>query len=70
MVTIGLLQYIAPILQFALGRAVVPRADARRRWIGFVLVWIALVLFTFEAVAHRRRQLRMAPSRRARSVGR
>ena len=30
------------------------------RWVGFVLVWIALVLFTVEAVPHRRRQLRLA----------
>ena len=31
------------------------------RWVGFVLVWVALVLFTAEAVTHhRRRQLRLA----------
>ena len=30
------------------------------RWIGFVLVWLALVVFTVEAVTHhRRRQLRL-----------
>ena len=30
------------------------------RWVGFVLVWVALVVFTAEAVTHRRRQLRDA----------
>jgi chloramphenicol-sensitive protein RarD len=30
------------------------------RWAGFVLVWIALMIFTVEAVNHRRRQLRLA----------
>ena len=60
MVTIGLLQYIAPILQFALGVLWFHEAMPASRWIGFVLVWIALVVFTYEAATHRRRQLRMA----------
>ena len=30
------------------------------RWVGFALVWLALVMFTVEAVNHRRRQLRLA----------
>ena len=30
------------------------------RWIGFVLVWLALVVFTVEALTHRRRQLVLA----------
>jgi len=30
------------------------------RWAGFALVWVALVLFTYEANEHRRRQLRLA----------
>jgi chloramphenicol-sensitive protein RarD len=29
------------------------------RWVGFVAVWVALMIFTFEAVQHRRRQLRL-----------
>jgi chloramphenicol-sensitive protein RarD len=29
------------------------------RWIGFGLVWVALVIFTVEALNHRRRQLRL-----------
>ncbi len=60
MVTIGLLQYIAPILQFALGVLWFDEAMPASRWIGFVLVWLALVVFTVEAVRHRRRQLRLA----------
>ena len=28
-------------------------------WIGFTLVWIALALFTLEALQHRRRHLRL-----------
>ena len=29
------------------------------RWVGFGLVWLALVIFTVESVNHRRRQLRL-----------
>jgi chloramphenicol-sensitive protein RarD len=60
MVSIGLLQYIAPILQFALGVLWFHEAMPGSRWIGFVLVWIALVVFTWEATQHRRRQLRLS----------
>ena len=60
MVSIGLLQYIAPILQFLLGVAWYGEDMPASRWTGFVLVWIALVVFTYEAATHRRRQLRLA----------
>jgi chloramphenicol-sensitive protein RarD len=60
MVSLGLLQYLAPILQFALGVLWFHEDMPAGRWAGFVLVWIALVIFTFEAVNHRRRQLRLA----------
>jgi chloramphenicol-sensitive protein RarD len=58
MVTLGLLQYLAPVLQFALGVLWFHEEMPTGRWVGFILVWIALVLFTVEAVHHhRRRQL-------------
>lgn len=59
MVTLGLLQYLAPILQFGLGVLYFHEAMPTGRWIGFLLVWVALAMFTFEAVTHRRRQLRL-----------
>ena len=59
MVTLGLLQYLAPVLQFALGVLWFHEDMPAGRWAGFVLVWIALVIFTVEAVNHRRRQLRL-----------
>jgi chloramphenicol-sensitive protein RarD len=59
MVSLGLLQYLAPILQFALGVLWFHEDMPAGRWVGFVLVWIALVVFTVEAVNHRRRQLRL-----------
>ena len=59
MVTLGLLQYLAPVLQFALGVLYFHEDMPAGRWAGFALVWVALVLFTAEAVSHRRRQLRL-----------
>lgn len=60
MVTLGLLQYLAPVLQFGLGVLWFHEDMPAGRWAGFALVWIALTLFTVEAVNHRRRQLRLA----------
>jgi chloramphenicol-sensitive protein RarD len=59
MTTLGLLQYLAPVLQFALGVFVLGEDMPASRWVGFVLVWIALVIFTIEATNHHRRQLRL-----------
>ena len=59
MVTLGLLQYLAPILQFALGVLYFHEDMSTGRWIGFALVWVALAIFTVESIRHRRRQLRL-----------
>lgn len=60
MTTLGLLQYLAPILQFLLGVTVLDEAMSPMRWVGFALVWVALVIFTVEAGQYRRRQARLA----------
>ena len=44
---------------FALGILVFEEAMPASRWIGFGLVWVALAMFTVEALNHRRRQLRL-----------
>ena len=59
MVSLGLLQYLAPTIQFALGIFVFHEDMPASRWIGFGLVWVALAIFTVEAVNHRRLQLRL-----------
>lgn len=59
MVSLGLLQYLAPTIQFALGILVFQEDMPASRWIGFGLVWVALAIFTVEAVNHRRLQLRL-----------
>ena len=60
MVTLGLLQYLAPILQFFLGVLHFHEEMSPGRWAGFALVWVALAMFTVESVRHRHRQLRLA----------
>jgi chloramphenicol-sensitive protein RarD len=59
MVSLGMLQYLAPTLQFALGVFWFHEDMPASRWVGFGLVWLALAVFTVEAVNHRRRQLRL-----------
>jgi chloramphenicol-sensitive protein RarD len=59
MTTLGLLQYLAPVLQFLLGVTVLGEHMSGMRWLGFALVWVALVIFTWEAMRFRRSQLRL-----------
>ena len=56
MTSLGLLQYLAPILQFLLGVTILDETMSTMRWVGFALVWLALVIFTAEAIRHHRRQ--------------
>ncbi|HVL33367.1 MAG TPA: EamA family transporter RarD [Actinomycetota bacterium] len=59
--TIGLLQYLAPILQFLIGVAVRHEEMPASRWAGFVMVWIALIVLTVDALhGARKRQLARA----------
>jgi chloramphenicol-sensitive protein RarD len=59
MTTLGLLQYLAPTIQFALGLLVFHESMSPVKWIGFALVWLALALFTADALRHRHAQLRL-----------
>jgi chloramphenicol-sensitive protein RarD len=58
--TLGLLQYLAPTVQFLLGVLVLGEPLPPVKLAGFVLVWSALALFTADLVRHHRRQLRLA----------
>jgi chloramphenicol-sensitive protein RarD len=52
---LGILQYLAPILQFICGVTLMHEPMARSRWIGFALVWAGLTLFAVDAFSQRRR---------------
>jgi len=48
--TVGLLQYLTPTGQFLLGLVVFHEVMSPARWIGFGLIWVALVVLTVHAV--------------------
>jgi chloramphenicol-sensitive protein RarD len=48
--TMGLLQFIAPVLQFICGVFVLGEDVPAVRWVGFGLVWIALALLTNDSL--------------------
>ncbi|KQY47192.1 EamA family transporter RarD [Cellulomonas sp. Root137] len=49
---IGLLQYIAPTLQFLIGVLVLHEQMPAARWWGFALVWVALGILTVDGIRH------------------
>jgi chloramphenicol-sensitive protein RarD len=57
---LGMLQYLAPVLQFLTGVLVYDEPMPASRLAGFALVWAALVLLTAESLRHRRRLRRAA----------
>ncbi|GAA4196488.1 EamA family transporter RarD [Microbacterium oryzae] len=59
--TIGLLQFIAPILQFLCGVVVLGEPMPLERWIGFGIVWVALAVLSFDMVQNARRSRQAAP---------
>ncbi len=52
---IGLLQFAAPILQFITGAFILGEPMPLERWIGFSLVWVALIVLTVDSIRHARR---------------
>ncbi len=57
--TVGLLQYLAPTLQFILALTVFKEAMPPERWAGFGLVWLALVMLTVDMIGGPRRNRRL-----------
>jgi chloramphenicol-sensitive protein RarD len=53
MVGIGILQYVAPILQLACGLLIYHEPMPPARLAGFCLVWVALIIFTADALRQR-----------------
>ncbi len=55
LVTIGLLQYLAPIMHFGIGVGIRGEPMPPSRLAGFILVWIAIVVFSYDSLRQRRR---------------
>ena len=59
---VGLLQYIAPTLQFLTGVFIFHEAFDRNRLVGFVFIWAALAIFALDGLWRTRRQAALAPA--------
>jgi chloramphenicol-sensitive protein RarD len=54
LITLGILQYVAPTLQFALGTLLYGESLSPQRLIGFCLIWLALAIYTVESQVYQR----------------
>ncbi len=59
--TMGILQYLTPGLQLAWGVAVGHEPMPASRWAGFGLIWLALAIFTVDALRRSRRPVVAVP---------
>ncbi len=59
---LGVLQYLAPTLQFLIGVLLYGEPFGRARLIGFTIIWIALIIYTAEGFRQRRRRQTLATS--------
>ncbi len=60
---IGILQYIAPTLQFLIGVLVYDEPFTSSQLVGFSIIWAALILFSSESWYHSRKSRALAASR-------
>lgn len=58
---IGLMQYIAPVMQFLFGALIMSEPMPLERWVGFGVVWFALILLSVDAWGNRRNRLPITP---------
>jgi chloramphenicol-sensitive protein RarD len=60
LVTIGLLQFVTPVLQLLCGVLLLGETMGTSRWIGFGIVWTALLVLTFDSIRSVRTRRRLA----------
>ncbi|CAJ1504312.1 EamA family transporter RarD [[Mycobacterium] burgundiense] len=55
MVSLGLLMYLTPVMQLSWGVFIGNEPMPPARWLGFMLIWLALAVFTGDAIYRNRR---------------
>ncbi len=55
LVTVGLIQFITPVVQLILAVTLLHEDVTRARWIGFGIVWVALLVLSADALTQARR---------------
>ena len=53
---VGMLQYLTPTIQFTLGVTVLGEMMSTTRWVGFFVIWIAVVMLCTDMIRHSRRR--------------
>lgn len=56
LVYLGLVQYIAPLMQLVVGVVLLHEEMPPERWLGFAIVWLALVILSIDMLRHGIRQ--------------
>ena len=51
--TMGIMQYMTPTMQFLIGLFVFKEDMSPGRWLGFGVIWVALGIFSFDALRRR-----------------
>lgn len=57
---LGILQYLAPTVQFLLGIFLYQESFSTTRLIGFAMIWTALLIFSIEGYLNRRKRIALA----------
>jgi chloramphenicol-sensitive protein RarD len=65
---VGLLQYLAPVLQFSVGVGIRHESLPATEFIGFCLVWLALIVLTVDGLRSQRAQRELADCAEAASI--
>jgi chloramphenicol-sensitive protein RarD len=60
LVTIGLLQFVTPVMQLLCGVLLLGETMKASRWIGFGIVWVALIVLAFDSIQSVRTRRRLA----------
>jgi chloramphenicol-sensitive protein RarD len=57
--TLGILQYIAPTMQFLIGVIIYGEPFTQSRLIGFSIIWAALLVYSLEGILEKRRSIQI-----------
>lgn len=61
LITLGILQYMAPTLQFLIGVFIYHEPFSRDQLIGFSFIWLALLIYTGDGLLRHRRRAALRP---------
>jgi chloramphenicol-sensitive protein RarD len=62
LILVGILQYIAPTVQFLLGLFLYNEPFSITLLVGFSIIWLALLIFTLEGILERRKRAASVPA--------